>query len=173
MERVNIFIDGSNFYHGLKNHIGRTDMNFYEFAKLLCGGNRTLIRTYYYNAPYKKDKIDEEKYKSQQKFFSKLYSTPYLKVRLGKLVPRGNTFIEKGVDVFLAIDMLKYAYDDMYDTAILVSGDGDFAEAVEAVKERGKHVEHAYFKGAHTRALEKACDKYTPLDELCLKPCFS
>lgn len=172
MERINIFIDGSNFYHGLKNHIGRTGVNFHEFSKLLCGGNRKLIRTYYYNAPYKKDEIDDEKYKSQQKFFSGLYDTPYLEVRLGRLEPRGNTFIEKGVDIFLAVDMLKYAYDDMYDTAILVSGDGDFAEAVEAVKDRGKHVEHAYFKGASTVALKKACDKYIPLDETFLSPCF-
>ncbi len=109
--------------------------------------NRKLIRIYYYNAPHKKE-IDEEKYKSQQKFFSLLERTPYLELKLGRLEPRGDTFIEKGVDILLAVDMLKYAYDDLYDTAILVSGDGDFAAAVNAVKDRGKHVEHAYFKDA-------------------------
>jgi uncharacterized LabA/DUF88 family protein len=91
---------------------------------------------------------------------------------LGRLEPRGNTFIEKGVDIFMAVDMLKYAYDDIYDVAIVVSGDGDFAEAVEAVKDLGKHVEHAYFRNAPTTALKIACDKHIPLDEVCLSPCF-
>ena len=163
MERVVIFIDGSNFYHGLKKYLGKTRINFYKFAVLLCGEDRKLIRIYYYNAPYKKE-CNEEKYKSQQKFFSSLESTPYLELKLGRLEPRGNTFIEKGVDILLAVDMLKYAYDDTYDTAILVSGDGDFVAAVNAVKDRGKHVEHAYFKAAPAVALRKACDKYIPLD---------
>jgi uncharacterized LabA/DUF88 family protein len=172
MERVIVFIDGNNFYHSLKTHIGRTGINFYEFAKLLCGNNRKLIRIYYYNAPYSKELVDEEKYKKQQKFFAGLYNTPYLDVRLGRLEPRGNTFIEKGVDIFLAVDMLKYAFDDTYDTAILVSDDGDFAEAVEAVKDLGKHVEHAYFKNAPTVALKRACDRHIPLDETFLRPCL-
>jgi len=72
----------------------------------------------------------------------------------------------------IAVDMLKYAYDDTYDTAILVSGDGDFAAAVNAVKDRGKHVEHAYFKDAPSVALRKAYDKYIPLDKDFISPCF-
>ncbi len=68
--------------------------------------------------------------------------------------------------------MLKYAYDDTYDTVILVSGDGDFAAAVNAVKDRGKHVEHAYFKDTPSVALRKACDKYIPLDEDFISPYF-
>ena len=171
-ERVAIFIDGSNFYHGLKTYIGRTKLDFYEFSKLLCGSSRRLIRTYYYNAPRKKEEGDGEKYKSQQKFFTRLYNTPYLQVRLGRLEVRGDTFIEKGVDIFLAVDMLKYAYNNNYDTAILVSGDGDYAEAVGAVKDLGKYVEHAYFKGAPTESLKRACDKHISLDENCLKPCL-
>ena len=61
MERVAIFIDGSNFYHGLKEYLGKTRINFYKFAALLCGEDRKLIRIYYYNAPYKKE-CNEEKY---------------------------------------------------------------------------------------------------------------
>ncbi|MGC9445218.1 MAG: NYN domain-containing protein [Candidatus Methanospirareceae archaeon] len=172
MDRVAVFVDGSNFYHGLKEYIRRTDINFYSFGQLLCGSRRKLIRIYYYNAPYNKEMVPEEKYISQQKFFSALMTTPYLQLRLGRLEPRGNTFIEKGVDIFMAVDMLKYAYSDIYDVAIVVSGDGDFAEAVEAVKDLGKHVEHAYFKDAPTTALKIACDKHIPLDEVCLSPCF-
>jgi len=54
--------------------------------------------------------------------------------------------VEKGVDVMLATDLLHYAWIDLYDVAVLVSGDCDFAYALQAVKNMGKHVEIAYFE---------------------------
>jgi len=56
----------------------------------------------------------------------------------------------------------RYAYDDMYDAAIPVCSDGEFAAAVNAVKDRGNPVEHAYSKAAPSVALRKACDKHIP-----------
>ncbi len=66
-ERVMIFIDGSNFYHGLKNIIGKVNIDFRKLAEKLCG-QRELVRTYYYNAPVERQG-NEERYRSQQKFF--------------------------------------------------------------------------------------------------------
>jgi len=45
---------------------------------------------------------------------------------------------EKGVDVKLATDMVDKI--DLFDLAILISGDSDFAPALQAVKDRGKVV---------------------------------
>ena len=45
----------------------------------------------------------------------------------------------------IAIDLLRFAWEDRYDVAVLVSGDGDFAYAVQTVKDMGKHVEVAAF----------------------------
>ncbi len=51
MERVAIFIDGSNLYKGLVQHLGSDyRLNFVEFITLLTAG-RKLLRAYYYNAP--------------------------------------------------------------------------------------------------------------------------
>lgn len=50
---------------------------------------------------------------------------------------------EKGVDVHLATDMVSMA--NIYDTAILISGDQDFLPAVQAVKNMGKNVTVAVF----------------------------
>ena len=80
--------------------------------------------------------------------------------------------MEKGVDINIATDMLSGAYSDAYDTAILITGDGDFAPAVETVKTRGKHVENAYFKEGHSRHLRQTCDKFILLDDSILKECF-
>ena len=70
-ESLCVFIDGSNFYHGLKKQLGNTHIDFYKLSLLLCGSQRMLIRTYYYNAPVNKDD-DEEMYKHQQRFFASL-----------------------------------------------------------------------------------------------------
>jgi hypothetical protein len=58
----------------------------------------------------------------------------------------------------LATDLLHFAANGLYDTAILVSGDGDFAYAVQAVKNLGRHVEVAYFENHTSRDLLEAAD---------------
>ncbi len=185
MERIVIFIDGSNFYHGLKKHTGRKYFNYEKFVNLLCGRERKLIRTYYYNAPLPQQ-ADHAAYQKQRQFFDGLRNIPYFELRLGRLEPRQKTHIcsgckseskistykEKGVDVKLAIDMLTHAANKNFDTAILVTGDGDFVEAVEAIKKFGLHVEHAYFKDM-SRALQQSCDKSIILTEEFLKDCFA
>ena len=171
MDRVCIFIDGSNFYHGLKHNIHKTNIDFYKFSMMLCGDKRKLIRTYYYNAPLNRED-DEERYRSQQRFFTVLRNTSYLEIKLGRLVNRNGVHVEKGVDIYLAVDMLRYAFDDTYDTAILVSGDGDFASAVSAVRDLGKHVEHAYFRTGESTHLRESCDVRVDLDDKILEPCF-
>lgn len=168
-ERVVIFIDGSNFYFGCKSLLGRANVDFYRLS-LLLAGNRKLIRTYYYNVPLNKES-DETKYKKQQKFFEWLKKTPYLELRLGRLVNRSGVFMEKGVDVHIAIDMLTLAWNNVYDTAILITGDGDFVEAVKSVKERGKHVENVYFKATQSNALRDACDVDIELTKELLEKC--
>ena len=87
MERVSIFVDGSNLYHGLKNADSPTRFDFHKFGKSLCGNDRKLVRLYYYSAP--RDQANIQKYKEQQRFFDALHHTPYLELKLGRLVKRG------------------------------------------------------------------------------------
>jgi len=169
-ERVALFIDGSNFYHALKDKFGRADLDFEVFASELCG-ERRLVRTYYYNVPVDQER-EPQRYADQRKFFARLHQTPYLTLKLGRLVYRGGVPIEKGVDVRLATDMLNLAWKNVYDTAIIISGDGDFADAVEAVKELGKHVENAYTKKGLSQHLRQACDRRVTLDEDFLNACW-
>lgn len=169
MERVIIFVDGSNFYHGLKNSIKNTRIDFEKFGRLLCD-DRKLIRIYYYNVPLNQDE-DPEEYRKQQRFFDSLkFETSYLTLKLGRLEKRRSGYVEKGLDVKIVVDMIVLAYRDAYDTAILVSEDGDFADAVECVKERGKHVEVAYF--TRGRRLREVADKSIPLTRSFLGNCL-
>lgn len=160
--RVAVFIDGSNLYHALKNNFRRSDLNFAEFTKELCG-SRHLFRTYYYNVLQDQTQRPEG-YRDQQEFLDILRKTPYLEVRLGSTKLAQGVPVEKGIDVMLATDLLYFAWNNFYDVAILVSGDSDFAYALQAVKNMGKHVEVAYFENGVAKDLLTVADNWHPLD---------
>jgi uncharacterized LabA/DUF88 family protein len=162
LERVAIFIDGSNLYHALEGTLKRHDLDFTQFVAKLCG-DRRLYRTYYYNA-LQDVAARPDAFREQQEFLDTLRKTPYLEVRLGIIKTAQGTQVEKGVDIMLGIDLLNLAWNNLYDTAILVSGDADFAYALQTVKNMGKHVEVAYFEGATARELLGVADVRHQLD---------
>ncbi len=150
-ERVIVFIDGSNHYHIVKNMFNNSkkliNFNFEKFIKEIVG-NRKFIRTYYYTAPLDKKK-DEKTYAKQQQFFDKLRRIPNFSLILCRMQKerdgKKTIYVVKEDDIQLAVDMVKLAYNNAYDTSVLVSSDGDFVPAVKAVKEIGKNVENICF----------------------------
>jgi len=80
-------------------------------------------------------------------------------------------FAVKGDDIHLGIDMVSFAYEDLYDTAILVSGDGDFAPAVKRIQKLGKKAENAYFLISRSSLLKKVCNSSILLDDIIEKEC--
>ena len=167
-ERVMVFIDGSNLFHCLKEDFDRLDLNFELFVAKLVGV-RHLVRTYYFGAPPRPD-LDPEAIKKQQGFLEALKSKDYFQVRLGKLVRHEGKYHEKGVDVLLAVEMIQLAPN--YDTATLVSGDGDLVAPVAAVQRLGKHVENASTPSSLARELRQQCDKGITLDNAFLAGCW-
>jgi uncharacterized LabA/DUF88 family protein len=174
-ERVMIFIDGSNLYHSLRNYFKRADLDIGRFCRKLLN-RRQLIRIYYYNAKVGQ-KQEPELYKQQQAFFAGINAIPYTELRLGRLVYTSNwpsaPPYEKGTDVQLATDMITHSYKSNYDVAILVAGDNDFAGAVQAVKDNGKHVEVALFgKQGTSQQLRAAADRVITINARLLKDCW-
>ncbi len=124
-ERIMVFIDGSNVYHIIKSLLSDKKQFDFNFEKVLNHliGKRKLIRFYYYNAPL------------------------FVLCRMQKRKINDKTICEvKEDDIRLAVDMVKLAYNNAYDTAILISSDGDFVPAIQAVKEIGKNVENISFE---------------------------
>jgi uncharacterized LabA/DUF88 family protein len=160
--KVAIFIDGSNLYHGLKNNFRRQDVNFTGFVSKLCG-TRPLYRVYYYNVLQDATKWPDT-HKEQQEFLDVINRTPYLEVRLGTTKVAQGLPVEKGVDIMLATDLLLYGWHNLYDVAILVSGDADFAYALQTIKNMGKYVEIAYFENAASRSLIDIADNKHLMD---------
>jgi len=162
-QRIAVFIDGSNLYHALRSNFKRYDLNFAEFTNKLCGSRR-LFRTYYYNVLQDPTQRPDA-FREQQEFLDILHRTPYLEVRLGSTKLAQGIPVEKGIDIMLATDLLYFAWNDFYDVAVLVSGDSDFAYALQAVKNMGKHVEVAYFESGTSKDLLNVTDDRHLLDQ--------
>ena len=77
-----------------------------------------------------------------------------------KTFPDGSK--KANLDVEIAVDMLSLS--SSYDTAILVSGDEDFAYAVNAVAFKGCRVEIAGFRHNTAPKLIDVADRYIELD---------
>jgi uncharacterized LabA/DUF88 family protein len=161
MDKVCIFIDGSNFYYQLKEEKYKGKTDYGKLAMSLVGETRKLIRCYYYVCPHLDDQTSI--YHEQQKFFTYLQNTPYLQLEFGRLEQRGDSHVEKGVDVKMAVDMVALAYSHAYDVAILVTNDADLSPAVQQVKQLGKQVEYAYI-ARKTGVLAQICDRDIQID---------
>ena len=149
------FIDGGYLRSEIEKKFGEDGINFQrlkqrmiEYFNANCDGkyDGDLVRVYYYDA------ITDPKhpqYQQQSDYFSRIKAINGYQVRLGKLVPTGKDgtgFLkQKGVDVLLATDMITKAYHEQYEFAILLAGDNDFLEVVNAVKDSGKRVFGMYF----------------------------
>jgi uncharacterized LabA/DUF88 family protein len=166
-ERVSIFIDGSNLYYSL-NDLGVSKIDFNKLAQMLKK-DRLLVSVYYYNAPLDIS-VDAKKYWDQQKFFDALRRIPGFNVVLARLRKHKKDdgtykFEVKGDDIYLAVDLVSGAYEDLYDTALIVSGDEDFVPAIRKVQKLGKKVENIFFCSTSSNYLKKTCDTSFCIDK--------
>ncbi len=168
-----VFIDGSNFYNRLKNlalarpgNFSLIDFNYSSFLSNLIKED-TLVEIRYYIGAVKRqsgpDKQKSEKlYANQQKFLAKLQQQGIVTI-MGNLIQHPDkSFHEKGVDVRLAVEMIRFAREDKYDVAFLLSSDTDLVPAVEEVHSFNKNVVYVGYPKGQSFGLTKVSD-YTIL----------
>jgi uncharacterized LabA/DUF88 family protein len=156
--RIAIFIDGNNLFHAARSVGVEID-----YAKLLdmLRGQDILLRAFFYTG------VDQNA-ERQQGFLLWMRRNGYRVVEKElKTFPDGTK--KANLDVEIAVDMLSLA--DKYDTAILVSGDEDFAYAVNAVAYKGVRVEVAGFRSNTSPRLIDVADRFIELDTLIPEIC--
>ena len=164
-KRVIVLIDGSNFYHSTAKRGKKIDFGVFINALV---GDRELVRAYYYVAPLDIES-NEDKYWSHQRFLDKLRKVSKLEVVLCSLkkvkTSKGDIYLVKGDDVKMSNHLIMGAVDNLYDVAIVVSGDEDFIDSVKIVRERyGKKVENAFFSRSSSLNLRNSCDSIINLN---------
>lgn len=206
--RAILFIDGSNWYHALKEN-GVTDTIRLDYAKISekLVMDREWVETRYYGVQLDQES-NPELYAKNRRFLSLLDNDDEkISVPLGRIEARSESnplaeelaefirshrdlppeagrklvelareyqeetrYKEKGVDVQLAIDMVRLAMEKRYDTAYLLSADGDFTPAVDTVTEMGKTVFAACPNFGS--ALNEHCKTFLPLRSDWFDDCF-
>jgi len=147
MERVCIIIDGNNFYHKLKENelIRLLGFDYNKFADFLLN-NRKLVYKKYYIGSVREERGNLKSRKlmsNQRKLLGRLKRDGW-DLGLGYML-KTDVYHEKGVDVLMAVDILIGAYEDLYDTVILISSDTDLLPAMNKVREMGKKIEYIGF----------------------------
>jgi len=169
-KRVAVYIDGSNFFYKLRD-LEIENITYFDYKGLvewLARDRKIISKRYYVGVVRAKetDKRGQVLRKNQVRLFNHLTSRDQnFIIKQGYLMKNDGIYHEKGVDVKMAVDLLVGAYEDIYDTAILVSSDTDLIPAIQKVKYLGKEVEYIGF--AHKPSL--ALQRYATISRLLIK----
>ncbi|MEK9165648.1 MAG: NYN domain-containing protein [Patescibacteria group bacterium] len=149
-KKIAVYIDGSNLYFKLKS-LGIKNLsrfNYRKFIQYLAINKRIIYAGYYIGLVRAKDNDakGQRLRKAQINLLNYLRSkTQLFTIRKGYLMENEGVYHEKGVDVQIAVDLLVGAYENLYDTAIVISSDTDLMPAMSKVKAQGKAVEYIGF----------------------------
>jgi len=142
-ERVIAYVDGFNLYFGLKE-AGWKRYYWLDIKKLvtrLLKENQQLIVTKYFTA---RISGPPDKQKRQSTFLEALATLTDFNIYYGHYLSstiicnncgrKWFDFEEKMTDVNIATEMLTDAFEDKFDTAILVSADSDLVPPIRTIK---------------------------------------
>ncbi len=167
-EKVAVFVDGANLYHSIKSYY----KGVLDYGVLLAAatGGRKLLRATFYIV--EKQEADDGGASGARSFVYNLNKFGY-KVRSKPLVVHetlsadGERVVShKGDwDIGIVVDMMRLA--DHADTYVLVSGDGDYVEAVEYLQsEKGLRIEVISAAPCTSQSLLDICDIHTDLGDI-------
>jgi len=151
--RVAIFIDGANLFYAALN-LG-IEIDYTKLLAYLTSSSK-LFRAFFYTG------VDP--HNEKQNGFLHWMSCHGYRVITKDLAQLPDNSYKANLAVEIAIDLIALA--PHYDTAILLSGDGDLAYAVNAVSYRGARVELVSFRAMTNQNLINVVDLYTDLEDL-------
>ncbi len=142
--RAAIYIDGCNLYHFVKECTG-SNLSYnglIEFCNEVVGDN-SLVKIGYYFSPISNEQ-NPIRFFNEQNFLEGLKSIKQINLVLGRLESSKGCLVEKETDVNLAVDVISDAYENVFDTAYLISNDGDFRGVYDTVHKKFKNKKVIY-----------------------------
>ncbi len=141
-ERVIVYIDGFNIYFGLKSKGWKRYywLNQKKLAGSILKSNQSLISTKYFTS---RVSGSPNKVKRQGVYIEALETLDNFKIFYGHYLSNPRTCKkcgniesvpnEKMTDVNIAVEMLSDAYEDKFDTVILISADSDLTGPIKTI----------------------------------------
>jgi len=180
MNRVKFFIDGFNVYHALDREAKFHRYKWLDYSKLTSLFIRRtdqIAEILYFTALANWDiqKVNRHKIliSALKHKGVKIVLGQFQKVekRCQQCHQRYQTFEEKKTDVNIAVEMMKAAVRDEFDTAIIISGDSDLVPVVEAIKALfpAKRVGVIIPINGKAASLKQTCDFHMKMKEKHLK----
>lgn len=151
-QRVAVFIDTQNLYHSAKNLYG-AKVNFKEILRTAIAG-RIFVRAFAYVV---RTKTGEEKP------FVEALKNLGIETREKELQEYPGGLKKGDWDVGITVDAIRIS--PSVDVVILVSGDGDFLQLLEYLKNQGKRVEVIAFGRTTSSKLKEVADEFVDLEE--------
>lgn len=177
MGQIAVFIDGAYLDRICESGGTRVRIDHEALVSRVCA-DHTLFRAYYFDSPpFQSNPPTEDERRrmsEKQSFFAHLERLPRFKVRQGTCVRRydqnGRLFYQqKGVDVHLAVDLVRVALRDRVSDIALVTGDADLIPAINVAVDEGIIV-HLYHGRSCPATLLQACDDCVLMDSAFLEP---
>ena len=184
IDKAVVLIDGGYSEKITKNFFAGTDgrprkIDYGKVGPVLAKKHGSdLLRTYYYTCHgyMPENETEDEKIKREKRdsFISALKQTDQIYVKLGQLRKYKrddgtDQFVQKGVDVRLAVDALKLALKRKINKAIFITGDSDFAPVREAIKEEGISTILYYYPESANRHLLESVDMKREINDALIK----
>lgn len=178
MARVIAYIDGFNLYFGLKASGFKRYywLDVVALAKALLKPDQTLVAVHYFTTRIRDNGKNFADRKRQGDYIEALQHHG-ARQQLGHYLEKtrqcracGNTwpdYEEKMTDVNIAVQLVADAYEDVFDVALLVSGDSDLTTPIRHVRSRfpGKRVIVAFPPSRHSAALTRAASGHLTIGE--------
>jgi len=155
-KRVIVYVDGFNFYYGLRNNSWRRYywLDMVSLFERFIRDDQELVKVKYFSAKPN----DINKSLRQNAFFQANQNNPKFELFLGKYLHKTitcrncgytiNTYEEKESDVRIATQIVADALKDNCDISIIVSADSDMVPSIELAQEAGVKT-FVYFPPSH------------------------
>jgi uncharacterized LabA/DUF88 family protein len=179
MTRVVSYVDGFNLYFGLRERGWRRYywIDLVALSRNLLKPGQTLQAAHYFTARIRSNRHNSRDMQRQSTYLEALETLPALTLHFGHYLekPRkcrqcGATWMdyeEKMTDVNIAVQLLADAFEDRFDTALIVSADSDLTTPVLQVRGRfpQKRIIVAQPPGRHSSQLTRAASGYFTVGE--------
>lgn len=179
MERVITYIDGFNLYFGLRSK--KWQRYYWLNLNLLAANLMKPYQKHIYTKYFTSRIVNPlGKHKRQTVYLEALQTLPDLSIYYGKY--QHNPHIcpncghletipsEKMTDVNIAVELLADAYQDKFDTALLISADSDLTSPIEKVRQLfpKKKVVSAFPPDRSSKELMRVSSAYFTIGRLVL-----